>query len=145
MEILEAVGDEALPDWAVGSGVIRNIVWDHLHNYSEPTPVSDVDVVFFDPDDTSGERDAEVERRLRARLPGVPWEVKNQAGVHLWYEAKFGHPFPPAQSLADAISRWPETATSVAVRLHADGARGSGRRSASTTCSRRSCAVIRAR
>jgi hypothetical protein len=34
-----------------------------------------------------------------------------------WYGAKFGHPISPIQSIEDAISRWPETATAVAVRL----------------------------
>ncbi|HWR06766.1 hypothetical protein [Sporomusa sp.] len=25
------------PGWFVGAGVIRNIVWDYLHNYTKPT------------------------------------------------------------------------------------------------------------
>jgi hypothetical protein len=54
-------------------------------------------------------------------MPSASWEVTNQAGVHLWYERRFGYPIPPASSIEDAISRWPETATSVAVTLCADG------------------------
>jgi hypothetical protein len=50
----------------------------------------------------------------------VPWEVTNQAGVHLWYTTKFGYPIEPIRSIEDAVARWPETATSVAVRLRAD-------------------------
>jgi hypothetical protein len=100
-----------------GSGVIRNIVWDHLHGHTTPTPVKDVDLVFFDRDDLSTEREEAIEAELRRLEPDVPWEVKNQAAVHLWYEARFGHPLPPLRSLQDAIGTWPETAVAIGVRL----------------------------
>jgi hypothetical protein len=38
----------------------------------------------------------------------------------MWYEQNFGHPISAIESIEDAVSRWPETATSVAVRLLAD-------------------------
>ena len=120
MAILAAVRDCDPPDWLVGAGVIRTLVWDHLHGYTARTPVADVDVVFFDPADLRPERDATVQAQLQARLPGVPWEATNQAAVHLWYESYFGFPVPPLTSSADAVGTWPETATSVAVRLLAD-------------------------
>jgi hypothetical protein len=50
-------------------------------------------------------------------MPSLPWEVTNQAGVHLWFESHFGHPVPPLYSLADAIGTWPEFATSVGITL----------------------------
>jgi hypothetical protein len=54
-------------------------------------------------------------------MPQVPWEARNQAGVHTWYAAKFGgSPAEPLTSVADAVATWPETATAVAVRLQAD-------------------------
>jgi uncharacterized protein len=121
MEVLVAVRDQRLPEWVVGAGVVRNVVWDHFHGYATPTPPNDVDVAYFDPTELSRAKDKDVEQALRERIPSVPWEVHNQAAVHLWYEAKFGFPFPPAQSIDDAVSRWPETATSVGVRLRDDG------------------------
>jgi len=51
----------------------------------------------------------------------LPWEVTNQAGVHLWFEREFGHPLEPLRSVDDAVATWPETATAVAVRLRNDG------------------------
>lgn len=86
---------------------------------SDP-PLKDVDVAFLDPRDVSRERDRAVEQELERRLPDVPWEVTNQAGVHLWYEEKFGHAIPPISSLEDGIARNLETATSVGVRLEPD-------------------------
>jgi hypothetical protein len=120
MHALRAVRSIDLPDWAIGSGAIRNLVWDDLHGYADPTPVNDVDVAFFDPRDVSRERDEAIESRLTEVAPDVPWEVTNQAGVHLWYEEKFGYPIRPLNSTEDALAHWPETATSVGVRLLAD-------------------------
>jgi hypothetical protein len=37
MRILHAVADVNPPHWAVGAGVVRDIVWDHLHGYAVPT------------------------------------------------------------------------------------------------------------
>lgn len=119
--VLAAVRDADLPNWAVTSGVIRNLVWDHLHGYPTPSPVKDVDVAFFDPTDLSRDRDRAIEADLARRLPAVPWDVANQAGVHLWYADKFGHSMDPITSLEDGIGRYPETATSVGVGLDHDG------------------------
>jgi hypothetical protein len=119
--ILDAVRNLNLPDWFVGAGVIRSLVWDDLHGYTTPTLLADVDVVFFDPTDLRPARDAEVQAHLRAVRPDIPWEATNQAAVHLWYEQSFGLAVPPLRSSADAVGTWPETATSIAVRLHADG------------------------
>lgn len=120
IDILRAARACNPPDWLVGGGVIRNVVWDHLHGYREPTPCKDVDLAFFDPHDLRPERDEEVQRQLAAQLPGVPWEVTNQAAVHLWYERVFGYTVPPVTSTADGVGTWPETVTNIAVRLQPD-------------------------
>lgn len=117
--ILETVRDCDPPDWFVGAGVIRSLVWDRLHAFNRPTPLRDVDVAFFDPHDLSPEWDRRVRDQLAARLPGVPWEATNQAAVHLWYEQVFGCPVAPLQSSAEAIATRPWSAgpsTSMNVR-----------------------------
>jgi uncharacterized protein len=111
---LEAARACCPPDWALGAGALRNLVWDHLTGLDHPP--RDVDVVFF-----GGADQRDVEARLRARRPDVAWEVKDQALVHTWYERVFGHPVEPLTSVADAVGTWPETCTSVAVRLRRDG------------------------
>ena len=120
MEVLRAVRDCDPPDWVVGAGVIRDLVWDEMHAGFSAARVRDVDVAFFDPSDLSPERDLEVQRALEHRLGAVPWEAKNQAAVHTWFERVFGYPVEPLTSIADAVGTWPETATSVAVRLEPD-------------------------
>lgn len=109
-----------LPAWCIGAGVIRNLVWDELSGKSIASQLSDVDVAYFDSSDITPERDAALQALLAARLPGVPWEVTNQAGVHLWFAAEFGHSVQPLTSLEEAVASWPEYVTAVAVTLAAD-------------------------
>lgn len=120
MQLLTVARALALPDWAIGAGFIRTIVWDRLENRMQATPARDVDLVYFDPRDISEKRDKCLEARLGAALPGVPWEVTNQAGVHRWYHDVFGYRVEPLTSTLDAVGTWPDTASSVAVRLEDD-------------------------
>jgi hypothetical protein len=117
MRVLEIVAERNLPSWCVGAGALRNIVWDCLHRYTRPSYLADVDVAFFDPSNLSPDRDRAIQQQLTGQAPDIPWEVTNQAGVHLWFEQYFDYPVEPLQSLQDAVATWPETATSVAVRL----------------------------
>ena len=116
LETLRAARDVDPPDWLVGGGVLRDLVWDHMHDRPDPALPRDVDLAFFDPARLDPARDSEVERALTARLPGVPWDAKNQAAVHTWYDSVFGAQVAPLTSAADGVATWPETATAVAVR-----------------------------
>lgn len=122
MQALVAVRDLGLPSWCIGAGAVRNMVWDKLHGKGTPSSLADVDVAHFDPLDLSTEADMNLQARLIRRLPEVPWEVTNQAGVHRWFEGRFGHPVPPLRSLHEAVASWPEYATSVGVWLSDEGA-----------------------
>lgn len=120
MAALRAACDLKLASWCIGAGAVRNLVWDALHGYSTPTPLADLDLAYFDASDLSPERDAELQRRLSVAMPGIPWEVTNQAAVHQWFEGYFGHAVAPLQSLHEAVGSWPEYATSVGLRLRQD-------------------------
>ncbi len=120
LSVLRAARDSGLPAWAVGAGAIRNLVWDDLHGYERRTPLADIDLVYFDSRNLRSEHERLSEERLARLLPGVPWQVKNQAAVHLWYQRVFGQAVPPLTSIEEAVATWPETATAVAVRLLPD-------------------------
>ena len=122
MGVLAVVRDCGLPDAWVGAGVVRDLVWGELSGVGfKPDEVRDIDVVFFDPADLSRERDVEATELLASVQPGLPWQARNQAAVHLWYPQKFGGgPVPALRSIAEAVATWPETATTVAVRLEED-------------------------
>ena len=120
MSWLAAVASLKLKSWCIGAGAVRNLVWDRLHDYEEPSELADVDVAYFDADDIRSHSEIALQATLHANFPGVPWEVTNQAAVHTWFEAYFGHPVLPLRSLEEAVASWPEYATSVGVTLNAN-------------------------
>jgi uncharacterized protein len=121
-ELLTVVAALEAPDCWIGAGAVRDLVWDiRFGSGFDPGHIKDVDVVFFDAGDLTAEREHEYERVLKARDGTVEWDVKNQARVHLWYEARFGTPAEPLVSASDGIATWPETATAVGCRMRADG------------------------
>lgn len=120
MDALQAVRSVAPVDACIGSGAVRNAVWDALHAYSSPSFLADVDVAYFDPDDLSEATERRYEQRLRELRPELAWDVKNQAAVHLWFHEVFGHEVEPLRSMEEAIATWPETALAVGVGLQAD-------------------------
>lgn len=120
MRALRAVRALRLPEWCIGAGTVRNLVWDALHGLEGPVPGSDVDVAHFDAVDLGADRDSALQARLCGICPELPWEVTNQAGVHLWFEQHFGHPVAPLETLEEAVASWPEYATAVGLTLDAD-------------------------
>ena len=111
---LTAVRDLHLADCWIGAGFVRNKVWDVLHGHAVPTPLNDVDVLYFD-QCSAAKAEAEFEARLTSAVPGMNWQVRNQARMHV----RNSH--PPYEDTAHAISSFVETATAVAARLNKRG------------------------
>jgi N-acetylglutamate synthase-like GNAT family acetyltransferase len=120
MRALRAARAVEPPDWLIGAGVIRDLVWDHLHGFDRTRRPKDVDLVFFDPGSLGSDRERSVLREVTAEAPDICWDVTNQAGVHLWYPQVFGVEVQPLASSPEGVATWPETATAVAIRLLAD-------------------------
>lgn len=107
----------ALPDAWIVAGALAQTVW-NAHFALPPTHgIADIDIVYFDPD-LSEAREAAHQARLRARFPNLAarLDVKNQARVHHWYEARFARPLAPYRSVPDAIATYPTTATCLGLR-----------------------------
>ena len=123
MRVLATVRASELPAAWVGAGALRDLVWGQLYGSGfDPAAVRDIDVPYFDPDDLSRDRDERATALLGDLWPRLPWEARNQAAVHTWYDRKFGgEPVAPLRSIAEAIGTWPETATAVVVRLDRAG------------------------
>lgn len=117
MAALRCVRSLGLARWCIGGGAVRDLVWNHLHGLPQRLP-RDIDVVYFDAADPRPERDRRLQQTLIRLRPDLPWEVTNQAGVHLWLAPDGGRPVPPLRSLEDGLAGWPETATAVGIRLH---------------------------
>ena len=124
MSVLETTRDLALPDWLIFSGAIYQRVLNHLTGRDPDYGIKDYDLGYHDPADTSYEAEDVVIRRVAAAFePPLRElvEVRNQARVHLWFEGKFGEPYAPLTSTAEALGRFTTVAFAVGVRLEADG------------------------
>lgn len=123
MHVLRTARDLALPDWLIFSGAVYQPVLNHLTGRDPDYGIKDYDLGYFDPSDTSYEAEDVVIRRVAAAFE-PPFkemvEVRNQARVHLWFEGKFGEPYEPLTSSAQALSRFTTTAFSTGVRLEPD-------------------------
>lgn len=111
MEILKTAQQLELPDWWICAGFVRSKIWDTLHEYIERTPLADIDVIYFDPNNKEESEEKKWEDQLRCLLPNIPWSVKNQARMH-----KLNN-LPPYKSSVDGIANFPETVTAIGVQL----------------------------
>ncbi|MGF1755134.1 nucleotidyltransferase family protein [Vibrio makurazakiensis] len=114
VQALDCVKGLDLPQCYLAAGFVRNLVWDHLHHRSTPTPLNDVDVIYFDSDEVNDQRYLELEQQLLLEMPQVNWQVRNQAKMHLRNGDE------PYQDVVDAMSYWPEKETAIAIRKLSD-------------------------
>lgn len=121
--VLAVAQELDLPDWYFGAGGVSQTVWNVLHGFDASAAIKDYDLVYFNAEDLSAETERKIEAEVVARLRGrdIVVDVKNEARVHLWYQARFGRHLDPYRSTCDAIATWPTTASSVGVRY--DGRR----------------------
>lgn len=111
MDILKSAKALNLPDWWVCAGFVRSKIWDTLHNFRERTLISDIDVIYFDRSRIDEFEEKKLEEMLKILMPNTPWSVKNEARMHI--KSKM----PPYSSSVDAISKFPETATALGIKL----------------------------
>ena len=113
MTILEIIESLGLKDSWLCAGTIRNFIWDYLSGKNH-TLVSDIDVVFFDSKITY-EETLQLEKQLIDTYPNYDWELKNQ-----FFMNQHNPNTPPYKNTLDAISKFPETCTSICARLKED-------------------------
>ncbi|MFT5824208.1 MAG: hypothetical protein ACI8ZM_005474 [Crocinitomix sp.] len=111
IDILKIVRDLKLTDCWIGAGFVRNKIWDEKHG-KDRTQLNDIDIIHFDKSNPTKEYDLQIENKLRNYNSNLNWSVKNQSRMHI----RNGH--KQYIDCNEAISYWPETATSIAVRLN---------------------------
>jgi hypothetical protein len=105
----------SLPNSYIASGFVRNLVWDHLHRKSVRTPLNDVDVIYFDKNESIHKKNKLIEFELSQLMPELNWEVRNQAIMH---KRNGDNPY---LNIIDAMSYWPEKETAIAIRMLENG------------------------
>ena len=112
------VGYRDLPDWLVFSGAVYQPVLNHLTGRAPDYGIKDYDLAYFDAADLSYEAEDAVIRRVRAAFDEPlksAVEVRNQARVHLWFEAKFGEAYTALAGAAEALERFTSATFAVGV------------------------------
>jgi hypothetical protein len=123
LRVLTVARRLCLPDWLVFSGAVYQPVLNHLTGRPLDYGIKDYDLAYFDPSDLSYEAEDAVISRVKAAFDeplGAMVEVRNQARVHLWFEAKFGEPYTPLSCTAEALERFASQTFAVGVRLETD-------------------------
>jgi hypothetical protein len=124
MCVLRTLRMLGLPDWLVMSGAVYQRVLNHLTGRPADYGVRDYDIGYFDGSDISYGAEDIVIRRVAAAFDEPlksQVEVRNQARVHVWFEAHFGEPYTPLSCTAEALERFVAPMFAVGVRLEADG------------------------
>ncbi|EGR3203847.1 hypothetical protein DC889_24795 [Vibrio parahaemolyticus] len=115
VKALECVSKLGLSQCYIAAGFVRNLIWDALHGFDVATPLNDVDVIYFAPDENDPKAYLQYEYQLKQLMPEINWQVRNQALMH----TRNGD--LPYTSSLDAMSYWPEQETAVAIRQIAPG------------------------
>jgi hypothetical protein len=145
MRCLRALRALDLPQGYIGAGFVRNALWDELHERTIPTPLNDIDVIYFSggvnpPQRVAGADNAlklapqpqayspssvAAKLGLKAQEQAIERELARmvpQANWQVKNQARMhvAHEHAPYQNCHDAISYWIERETCVAVRLLAN-------------------------
>jgi hypothetical protein len=123
MRVLTVVRALDLPDWLVMSGAVYQRVLNHLTGREPDYGIRDYDLGYFDASDISYDAEDVVIRRVAAAFEEPlrsTVEVRNQARVHVWFEAHFGETYTPLSCTAEALERFVAPMFAVGVRLDAD-------------------------
>jgi hypothetical protein len=120
MQVLSVARHLNLPDWLVFSGAVYQPVLNHFTGRPLDYGIKDYDLGYFDASDLSYDAEHAVIHRVKAAFDEPlrsMVEVRNQARVHIWFEAKFGEVYGPLSSTAEALERFASATFAVGVRL----------------------------
>ncbi|MET9229852.1 nucleotidyltransferase family protein [Lentzea sp. NPDC003310] len=120
-EVLEGAAELDLPGWYLTAGCVFQTVWNVVTGRPATEGVLDHDLFYFDASDLSWEAEDAVIRAGSSRFGTTAVEIRNEARVHLWYEAKFGVPCPPHDCTESAIDSFAATTCCVGVRVEPGG------------------------
>ncbi len=120
--ILELLPELSLPDSWLVSGALFQTIWNIHSDHPPERGIKDYDIFYFDPDTSWKAEDAAI-RRAKALFESldVEIEVRNQARVHLWYEEKFGLPYPRLSRATEGIDRFLHRNAQVGIRPRGAG------------------------
>jgi uncharacterized protein len=123
MQVMQTARTLDLPDWLIFSGALYQRVLNDRTGRDLDYGIKDYDLGYFDPDISWEAEDAVIRHVAAAFEPPLREmvEARNQARVHVWFEAKFGEAYTPLASTAEAVERFVAPLFAVGARLEPDG------------------------
>ncbi len=119
--ILERLSGLGVDDTWLVAGCLFGTVWNGLSGRPPTESIRDYDIFYFDPDTSYAAEDAVIRRGAALFTDlGVEIEIRNQARVPLWYEARFGVPYPPIQEARTGIERFVVAGTCCGISSEAE-------------------------
>lgn len=105
--LLERLPDLNLPQGYLCAGSLFQSFWNVNSGWDIQHGIKDYDIFYYDAD-TSWDAEDAVIKRARDLLGDLAdkVEIRNQARVHLWYEARFGSPIAPLASSEHGIDQF---------------------------------------
>ncbi|NWL09118.1 nucleotidyltransferase family protein [Pseudomonas hunanensis] len=96
-----------MPHCMLTAGALFQTFWNQRAGRPVAWGIKDYDIAYFDTD-LSWEAEDRVITKVQQACAhlGVNVEVRNQARVHLWYQAKFGGAYSALHKVTDGIDRY---------------------------------------
>lgn len=114
--LLELLAPLRIPACTLTAGCLFQTLWNLQGGQPAEWGIKDYDVFYFD-DDLSWEAENVIIEQVEhaCRHLGITVEVRNQARVHLWYERRFGVPYPRLHRVSDGIDRYLVKSTCIGI------------------------------
>lgn len=119
MSILDYVEQLNLPNFYIAAGSIFQTIWNYYDNKSLNYGIKDIDIIYFDKNDLSVEKDIQYFEKIKdySDSKGFNYEidVSNEARMHLWKKEKNNVDIKPYLNSEDAIDKWIATIHAIGI------------------------------
>lgn len=119
MSMLNYIEKLNFPNFYIAAGSVFQTIWNYYDNKPLNYGIKDIDVIYFNKDDLSVERDLEYYKKIKeySETSGYNYEidVSNEARMHLWKKEKFHIEIEPYTSSEDAIDKWIATVHAIGI------------------------------
>lgn len=125
MAMLDYISELNLPNFYIAAGSVFQTIWNYYDNRELNYGIKDIDVIYFNNNDLSVEKDLEYYNIINnyAKSKGFNYEidVSNEARMHLWkMEHNQGENIEPYKNSEDAISKWIATVHAIGITKEND-------------------------
>lgn len=125
MVMLDYISELNLPNFYIAAGSVFKTIWNYYDVRDLNFGIKDIDVIYYNNDDLSVEKDIEYYNLINkyAKSKNIEYEidVSNEARMHLWQmKHNQGKKIEQYQNSEDAISKWIATVHAIGITKEND-------------------------